>query len=134
MQQHGLVFEAWVHDTFFESYHPPSYTEKWDIPAATNHAHGGVPVNPKAAKYGTAIALVVGFWRQQGDEKRFVNIVAPRLEAPRLRAPVRRPGRSDQCATAAAFFSGPPASSAAASLRSNVSALGALTKNSPGLP
>ena len=95
VQQHGLVFEAWVRDTFFDGYRPASYTQKWDIPAAQNKTHGGVPVNPKAAKYGTPVdlgdalrqfridepfILVVGFWRQEGDEKRFVNIVAPRLE------------------------------------------------------
>ena len=95
VQSHGLVFEQWVRDAFFDGYHPPSYTQKWDIPAAANRAHGGVPVNPKAAKYGTPVdlgdalrqfdiaepfILVVGFWRQEGDEKRFVNIVAPRLE------------------------------------------------------
>lgn len=95
VQRHGLVFEAWVRETFFERYQPPSYTQKWDIPAAANQARGGVPVNPKAAKYGTPVdlgdalrqfdieepfLLVVGFWRQEGDEKRFVNILAPRIE------------------------------------------------------
>jgi hypothetical protein len=95
VQQHGLVFEQWVRDTFFEHYRPPNYTQKWDIPAANNRDHGGVPVNPKATKYGTPVdlgdalrqfkidepfILVVGFWRQDGGEKRFVNIVAPRIE------------------------------------------------------
>lgn len=95
VQQHGLVFEHWIGDTFFEGYRAPNYTQKWDIPAAINQAHGGIPVNPKAAKYGTAVdlgdalrqfkieepfVLVVGFWRQEADEKRFVNIVAPRIE------------------------------------------------------
>jgi len=92
VQQHGLVFEKWVRDTFFAGYKPASYTQRWDIPATENQAHGGVPVNPKAVKYGTAIdlgdalrqyeidepfMLVVGFWRQDGDEKRLVNIAAP---------------------------------------------------------
>lgn len=95
VQQHGLVFEEWVRDTFFDGYKPPSYTQKWDIPAAANQVHGGVPVNPKAIKYGAPVdlgdalrqfdiaepfILVVGFWRQEGDEKRFVNIVAPRID------------------------------------------------------
>jgi len=95
VQSHGLVFEEWVRDQFFAGYRPPSYTQKWDIPAAANRAHGGVPVNPKAAKYGTPVdlgdalrqfdiaepfILVIGYWRQEGDAKRFVNIVAPRLE------------------------------------------------------
>ena len=95
VQRHGLVFEEWIRDTFFNHYRPASYTQKWDIPAAENHAHGGVPVNPKAVKYGTPVdlgdalrqfeiaepfILVLGFWRQEGDGKRFVNLVAPRIE------------------------------------------------------
>lgn len=94
VQSHGLVFEEWVRDTFFDGYKPASYTQKWDIPASANMAHGGVPVNPKAIKYGAPVdmgdalrqfaidepfILVIGFWRQEGDEKRFVNIVAPRI-------------------------------------------------------
>ena len=95
VQRHGLVFEAWVRDTFFDGYQPPSYTQKWDIPASANKLHGGVPVNPKAAKDRTPVdlgdalrqydidepfILVIGYWRQDGDQKRFVNIVAPRIE------------------------------------------------------
>jgi len=95
VQQHGLVFEKWIRDTFFEGYVPPGYTQKWDIPADINRTHGGVPVNPKAAKYRTPVdlgdalrqyditepfILVVGYWVQEGAEKRFVNIVAPRIE------------------------------------------------------
>ena len=95
VQQHGLVFEKWIRDTFFDGYVPPGYTQKWDIPADINRTHGGIPVNPKAAKYRTPVdlgdalrqydivepfILVVGYWVQQGDEKRFVNIVAPRIE------------------------------------------------------
>lgn len=92
VQQHGLVLEQWVRDTFFDGYKPSNYTQKWDIPASENTRFGGVPVNPKAAKYGTPVdlgdalrqrkiaepfILVVGFWRQDGDEKRFVNLIAP---------------------------------------------------------
>ena len=95
VQAHGLVFEEWVRATFFDGYRPPRYTQAWDIPAAANLRHGGLPVNPKAAKYGTPVdlgdalrqhavdepfLLVVGFWRQEGDAKRFVRIVAPRIE------------------------------------------------------
>jgi hypothetical protein len=108
VQQHGLVFEQWVRDTFFDGERPASYTQKWDIPASANRGHGGVPVNPKAAKYGTPVdlgdalrqfdidepfVLVIGYWRQAGPEKRFVNIVAPRVEpAPwrKLWGPVTR--------------------------------------------
>ncbi|MBC8041025.1 MAG: hypothetical protein H7Y06_10810 [Opitutaceae bacterium] len=94
VQQHGLVFETWIRDTFFDGYTPPGYTQKWDIPAEINTTHGGVPVNPKAAKYRTPVdlgdalrqydiaepfILVIGYWVQEGDEKRFVNIVAPRI-------------------------------------------------------
>ncbi len=94
VQQHGLVFEKWVRDTFFAGYVPPGYTQKWDIPAATNRDHGGVPVNPKATKYRTPVdlgdalrqfdiaepfILVIGYWQQEGDDKRFVNIIAPTI-------------------------------------------------------
>ncbi len=95
VQHHGLVFEEWIDDTFFGGFRPQSYTQKWDIPAAVNATHGGVPVNPKATKYGTPVdlgdalrqfdigepfLLVIGYWQQDGPAKRFVNIVAPRLE------------------------------------------------------
>lgn len=92
VQVHGLMFERWVRDTFFGGYKPASYTQRWDIPANANKDHGGVPVNPKAVKFGTPVdlgdalrqyeinepfLLVLGFWEQVGEEKRFVNIVAP---------------------------------------------------------
>jgi hypothetical protein len=95
VQQHGLILEQWVRDTFFDSYKPANYTQKWDIPASANQRFGGVPVNPKATKYGTPVdlgdalrqrkidepfILVVGFWQQEGEEKRFVNLIAPRIE------------------------------------------------------
>jgi len=95
VQKHGLVFEEWVRNAFFDGYRPASYTQLWDIPAAANRSHGGVPVNPKAIKYGSPVdmgdalrqfaidepfILVVGFWGQAGDEKRFVKIIAPRIE------------------------------------------------------
>lgn len=92
VQHHGLVFEEWVDDTFFGGYRPPGYTQKWDIPAAINRDHGGLPVNPKAIKYRTPVdlgdalrqfdidepfILIIGYWVQEGDHKRIVNIVAP---------------------------------------------------------
>ncbi len=101
VQHHGLVFEEWVRDTFFDGYRPQGYTQKWDIPAAANRAHGGVPANPKAIKYGTAVdlgdalrqfaidepfLLILGFWQQRGDEKHFVNLVAPRVTPEQWRA------------------------------------------------
>ena len=95
VQKHGLVFEQWIRDTFFEGYQPASPTQKWDIPAEANRAHGGIPVNPKATKFGTPVdlgdalrqfeinepfLLVIGYWKQDGGQKRFVNLVAPRVE------------------------------------------------------
>ena len=89
VQVHGVVFEQWIRDTFFDGYEPESYTQKWDIPGEANLHHGGMPVNPKAAKYrgpvglGDALRqydidepyiLLVGFWEQDGPDKRFVNI------------------------------------------------------------
>ncbi|MBX3737085.1 MAG: hypothetical protein KF715_10370 [Candidatus Didemnitutus sp.] len=94
VQAHGLAFERWVRDTFFDGYKPASYTQRWDIPADANKDHGGIPVNPKAVKFGTPVdlgdalrqyeinepfLLVLGFWEQDGDDKRFVSIVAPRI-------------------------------------------------------
>ena len=95
VQSHGLVFEKWIRDTFFDGYTPPGYTQKWDIPADKNLRQGGIPVNPKAAKYRTPVdlgdalrqydiaepfILVIGYWQQDGDDKRFVNIVAPLVD------------------------------------------------------
>jgi len=94
VQSHGLVFERWVRDTFFDGYKPASYTQRWDIPAAANKDHGAIPVNPKAVKHGTAVdlgdalrqyeidepfLLIIGFWQQDGEVKRIVNIIAPEI-------------------------------------------------------
>lgn len=93
VQQHGLVFENWVSDTFFDG-HRPDYTGKWDISAESNTRHGGLPANPKAIKYGTPVGLgdalrqftnneeyllIIGYWEQEADRKRFVKIIAPRV-------------------------------------------------------
>jgi len=95
-QHHGAVFEKWVRDTFFDGYTPPGYTQKWDIPAAANLRHGGIPANPKAAKYrgpvdlGDALRqfdiaepfwLIIGYWEQTGGGRRFVNITPVRVES-----------------------------------------------------
>jgi hypothetical protein len=96
VQSHGLLFEKWLRDTFFGGYEPNGYTQKWDIPAAANPDHGGIPVNPKAIKYGTPIGLgdalrqfeieepfllIAGFWEQvTPEEKRWVNVQAVRVE------------------------------------------------------
>ncbi|MCB1210254.1 MAG: hypothetical protein KDK97_13050 [Verrucomicrobiales bacterium] len=92
VQSHGIFFERWLGDNFFGGYVPHSYTQKWDIPAGANREHGGIPVNPKAIKYGTPIdmgdalrqfkidetfLLIVGFWEQPSPEvKTWVNAQA----------------------------------------------------------
>ncbi|MFQ3671238.1 MAG: hypothetical protein SNJ84_07245 [Verrucomicrobiia bacterium] len=109
VQQHGVIFEEWIRNEFFGGYQPLSYTEKWDIAAEANQDHGGIPVNPKATRYGTPVGmgdalrqfdvdepylLIVGFWDQVGPHKRFVNVVAVRVEPElqqRLWHPVTRP-------------------------------------------
>lgn len=108
VQQHGLVFEQWVRATFFDGYQPADYTQRWDIPGVANRQHGGVPVNPKLCKHGTAVdlgdalrqfdigepfILVIGYWRQEGENKRIVNLLAPEISPElwrRLWGPVTR--------------------------------------------
>ncbi len=100
VQAHGLVFERWVLDTFFDSYRPDGYTQKWDIPAEANRladpALAGLPVNPKAVKLRSSVGLgdalrqhdidepfllILGYWEQATPkEKRFVKIIAARVE------------------------------------------------------
>jgi len=100
VQQHGFVFEKWVRDTFFGGYTPGGSTQKWDIPKTANKDHGGVPVNPKTAKYGAPVdlgdalrqfdvdepfMLIIAYWQQEGDQKRIVNILAPTVTPQRWR-------------------------------------------------
>ncbi len=91
VQRHGVEFEDWIRETFFDGYQPDGYTQKWDIPAEANRAHGGIPVNPKATRFRQSIGLgdalrqfdidepfllIVGFWVQETpQEKRFVKVV-----------------------------------------------------------
>ncbi len=101
VQAHGLAFEQWLEDTFFGGNRPSSPTQKWDIPAEANRRFGGIPVNPKAAKYGSPVGmgdalrqfdvnepflLIIGYWRQEGDDKRFVQMVVRRVEPAEWRA------------------------------------------------
>lgn len=94
VQKHGVTFEHWVADTFFDGYRPSGMTQKWDIPPEFNTRHGGVPVNPKAAKFGTGVGmgdalrqydieepflLIVGFWKQEGDRKVFVQSLVAKI-------------------------------------------------------
>jgi len=95
VQNHGLWFEHWLCDTFFDGYRTTKYTQKWDIPAEANKRHGLLPVNPKATKLGTPIGLgdalrqfdigsggdsfilIVGFWEQSTPTtKSWVNTQA----------------------------------------------------------
>jgi len=95
VQSHGYLWETWIADTFFDGYRQASYTQLWDIPAEANTARGGIPVNPKFTKFRTpvdlgdalrqfdideAFILIVGYWVQEGDTKRIVNVIAPRVE------------------------------------------------------
>ena len=112
VQSHGLMFEKWLRETFFGGYIPRGYTQKWDIPAEANRDHGGVPVNPKAAKFGSPVdfgdalrqydivekrerfLLIVGFWKQiSKEQKRWVNVQAVTVEPEmwsKLWGPVQR--------------------------------------------
>jgi len=108
VQQHGLSFEHWVADTFFGGHRPSGPTDKWDIPATANTQHGRIPVNPKATKYGEPVLLgdalrqydinepfllIVGFWEQEGRDKKFVQSLVARIEPEqwsKLWAPVTR--------------------------------------------
>ena len=110
-QVHGVIFEQWVRDTFFNGYKPPSYTQKWDVPGVSNKDHGGIPANPKATKYGASVdmadalrqfgiaekgerfLLIVGFWEQDGKNKKWVNAVVTEVTPEQYRnlwAPITR--------------------------------------------
>ncbi len=90
VQHHGYVFEKWVRDTFFDGYEAPSYTQEWDVAKEVNKKYGGLPVSIKMTKYGSSVDLgdalrqyqinepfliIIGYWKQEGDRKRLVNIV-----------------------------------------------------------
>ena len=110
-QAHGVAFEQWVRDTFFDGYQPASYTQQWDIPAEANAKHGGLPANPKATKFGMPIdmgdalrqfsvaeegltfLLILGFWDQDGDRKKWVQGLTPVVTPEQYRtlwAPITR--------------------------------------------
>ncbi len=71
-----------------------SYTDEWDVAKVANKKYGDVPISIKFTKYGTSVDLgdamrqfsvdekfmiIIGYWKQEGDRKRVVNIVAPVL-------------------------------------------------------
>ena len=91
VQAHGLLFEKWVQDTFFDGYEGIKGQE-WDVPAEFNNGSGipedfrGLPVSIKTAKYGSPIGLgdaprqrriqepflmIVGFWRQRSSSEKW---------------------------------------------------------------
>lgn len=106
-QKHGLVFENWIRETFFEGKRV-GYTEKWDIPGEWNRERGGHPVNPKAIRWGREVDmgdalrqfdveepfwLVIGYWEQRGEEKWMVHIFSRLIELQQWRSlwgPVQR--------------------------------------------
>jgi len=103
-QQHGMDFEKWVKETFFESYIQTGYTDKWDATnvafkskyaAQTNHLQN-LPISMKSCKYGTSIGfgdalrqyqnaqdflLIIGFWNVSGDSKNYVAVQAVKIDA-----------------------------------------------------
>ena len=91
VQGHGYQFEKWVRDTFFDGYQG-QYTQEWDIAKEANKKYGGVPVSVKFTKYGSSVdlsdalrqfsidekfMLVIGYWKQEGNRKRIVHLIAP---------------------------------------------------------
>jgi hypothetical protein len=108
VQRHGLSFEQWAADTFFGGHRSAGPTEKWDIPASANRAHGRIPVNPKATRYGEPVLLgdalrqydidepfllMIGFWEQRGRDKKFVQSLVAKVTPAQWRqlwAPVTR--------------------------------------------
>jgi len=90
-----IAFDFWARDTFFDGYRNRTATPaKWDIPAEANKARGGVPVNLRLAPHGNAIdlgdalrqyeisepfMLLVGFWQEDGAQRRFTAFAAPRI-------------------------------------------------------
>jgi hypothetical protein len=94
-QDHGLWFERWLCDTFFDAYRPAQNTQKWDVPAHANTRHGNLHVNPKAVRLGSPVGLgdalrqmdiangadsfilIAGFWQQSSPgTKSWVNVQA----------------------------------------------------------
>jgi hypothetical protein len=101
-QIHGLDFEKWIKDTFFESYVQTSYTDKWDATSVVfkkeflTHAitFQGLPVSIKTCKYSAPIGfgdairqyensqdflLFVGFWTNAGSARKYVSVKAVKI-------------------------------------------------------
>ena len=91
VQVHGVSFEKWVCQTFFDGYEG-DYTQKWDVPE--NHPNTsekvpgkGLPVSIKLVKYKSPIGLgdilrqrnlnqeflmIVGFWEQKSETEKWI--------------------------------------------------------------
>jgi hypothetical protein len=103
-QQHGLTFEAWVKDTFFQSYNKTGPTDKWDATgvaykgkyAKYTQGFDGLPISMKTCGYGSSInfgdairqlennedfLLIVAFWQNAGEHKKVVAIGAVAIAA-----------------------------------------------------
>ncbi len=103
-QKHGIDFEKWVKETFFQSFTQTSHTHKWDALNVVfknefgkyTKDFGGLPVSIKYFKYGTPISfsdvlrqfkneedflLIIGFWEQRGNLKKCVAVEAVKVTA-----------------------------------------------------
>jgi hypothetical protein len=101
-QVHGLDFEKWIKDTFFESYQQTAYTDKWDAISVVFKKEfltqamtfQGLPVSIKTCKYGSPIGfgdairqyenaqdflLFVGFWTKAGNARKYVAVKAVKI-------------------------------------------------------
>ncbi len=94
VQAHGVSFEEWVRDTFFDGYEG-EYTQKWDISAEANQCAAapkqGIPISVKLVKYKSPIGMgdfirqhqlnheflmIVGFWLQKTETEKHIVEVA----------------------------------------------------------
>ncbi len=95
------ALERWVRTTFFPTARPAEHGARWDIAADANTRVPGLPVRIAAGRAGGALELgdalrayltgepfllVAGFWTGDGDDARFVEVHAVRVEPERWRA------------------------------------------------
>lgn len=102
VQRHGFDFEKWIKETFFESFTQTKYGDKWDaldvifksnFKDFTNNFNN-LLVSIKTCKFGSSVdfgdairqfdsqedfLLIVGFWEQRGDYKKFMAIEAIKI-------------------------------------------------------
>ena len=103
-QQHGMNFEKWLKDTFFESFTQTGHTDKWDATGVSfkskfalhTSTFGGLPISIKTCQYGGSVnfgdakrqaennedfLLIVAFWKNAGQHKKVVAIGAVKIAA-----------------------------------------------------